>query len=210
MKRFAYLLCALAGVLAVAGNAQASGRLTYGGYQPWWNIFAKRPCLTAEEERLQRFWHDYYDALKRYYASLDRIDWVSYYKNHGYQINGNGGCNPCGPQRIQYAPVMVSPRLDWAVPNSCLSGPPAGAPCGPMGCGPIGMGPMGPGGPMMAGPFMGQLPPQAMMMPNMGMPNMGMPNMAGPQGMGGFPGFQPTPVGFNVPLQQPQGLPQGH
>jgi hypothetical protein len=26
------------------------------------------------EERLQRFWHDYYDALRRYYGMLDRID----------------------------------------------------------------------------------------------------------------------------------------
>src|SRR5207244_1245279 len=95
-------------------------------------------CLTCEEERLQRFWHDYYDALQHYYCALDKIDWVAYYKNHGYQINANcgmgGGGGPCGgPQRIQFAPVFVSPAMQWAVPNGCLNGPPAGAPAGPCG-----------------------------------------------------------------------------
>ncbi len=133
MKRFAIILCAALGLLVLAEGAHASwGSLGYGGYQPWWNIFAKRNrCMSAEEERLQRFWHDYYDALRRYYAMLDRIDWVSYYKNHGYQINAqcygpNGGC-----QRVQYAPVFVSPTMNWAVPNSCLNGPPCSPPYPP-------------------------------------------------------------------------------
>jgi hypothetical protein len=95
----------------------------YGGCQPWWNIFAKRnKCLTPEEERLQRFWHDYYDALKNYYCALDKIDWVAYYKNHGYQINGGGygpGCGMGGGgcQRINYAPVFVAPTMQWAIPS---------------------------------------------------------------------------------------------
>jgi hypothetical protein len=138
MKRFAILCAALAGFVC-AETAQAGwGSLHYGGYQPWWNIFAKRNrCMSVEEERLQRFWHDYYDALKRYYGSLDSIDWVAYYKNHGYQINANccnpGGCGPCGgSQRIQFAPVFVSPQMQWAVPNSHLSGPAAGPPGMPM------------------------------------------------------------------------------
>ena len=146
MKRFALIVCAALGIVASSGVARASwSSLHYGGYQPWWNIFAHRnKCLTCEEERLQRFWHDYYDALRNYYGALDHIDWVAYYKNHGYQINssccggGYGGCGGC--QRIQFAPVFVSPTMQWAVPNSCLNGPPAGAP----GC------PQGPG-PMMAG-----------------------------------------------------------
>ena len=76
----------------------------YGGYQPWWNIFAKKQLLlSSEEERLQRFWHDYYDALSRYYAALDHIDWVAYYKNHGYQINAalrrSGRLLPAHPVR---------------------------------------------------------------------------------------------------------------
>jgi hypothetical protein len=132
MKRFALIVGAALGLLGGVNTANASwGSLTYSGYQPWWNIFAKRnKCLTPEEVRLQKFWHDYYHALGKYYKALDHIDWVAYYKNHGYQINagcggGPGGC--CG--RINYAPVFVSPTMQWAVPNTCLSGPPV-AGCG--------------------------------------------------------------------------------
>jgi hypothetical protein len=135
MKRFAAFLCAALGLLATAQSAQANwGSLHYGGHQPWWNIFAHRHRhMSHEEQRLQRFWHDYYDALQRYYGSLDNIDWVSYYKNHGYQINtgGMGGCGPQGGcQRVQFAPVFVSPTMQWAVPNGCLTGAPSG-PAGP-------------------------------------------------------------------------------
>ena len=132
MKRFASFICAALAILVVTEGAQASwGSLHYGGYQPWWNIFAHRNrCLSAEEERLQRFWHDYYDALKRYYGALDHIDWVAYYKNHGYQINTGGGMG-CGPNggssRVQFAPVFVSPQMNLAVPNQQLAGPPMGA-----------------------------------------------------------------------------------
>ena len=137
MKRFATILCAALGLLICAETVRADVHSAhYGGHQPWWNVFAKRNrCLSVEEERLQRFWHDYYNALKRYYGSLDNIDWVAYYKNHGYQIN-TGPCagGPCGgTQRIQYAPVFVSPTMNWAVPNSCLSGPPGPAPTPPYG-----------------------------------------------------------------------------
>ena len=138
MKRFAIALCATLGLLAGGQSARADwGSLGYGGYQPWWNIFAKRyKCLTPEEERLQKFWHDYYDALKNYYCALDHIDWVAYYKNHGYQINaGCGGPGGGCCQRIQFAPVFVTPQMNWAVPNSPLSGPPMGGPgmCAPGG-----------------------------------------------------------------------------
>ena len=138
MKRFALIGCAVVCLALSTTSARASwGALTYSGYQPWWNIFAHRnKCLTPEEERLEHFWHDYYHALKKYYAALDHLDWVAYYKNHGYQINANcngngGGMHGCGGcPRIQYAPVFVSPTMQWAVPNSCLNGPPAGVPCG--------------------------------------------------------------------------------
>ena len=139
MKRFASLVCAAAAVLGLASSARAEwGSLHYGGYQPWWNVFAHRNRhMSVEEERLQRFWHDYYDALKRYYGALDNIDWVSYYKNHGYQINTQCAGYGCGPgggaQRIQFAPVFVSPQMQWAVPNNCLYGPPSGPPQPPMG-----------------------------------------------------------------------------
>ena len=137
MKRFLSLLCAVLAIVTVAEVAQAdTGSLHYGGYQPWWNIFAKRNrYMSAEEERLQRFWHDYYDALRRYYSSLDHIDWVSYYKNHGYQINTGCAYGQCGgSQRVQFAPVFVSPTMQWAVPNSQrMNGPPSGQSGPPMG-----------------------------------------------------------------------------
>ncbi len=190
MKRYARLLIALLGV-GVATEYASAHPLTYGGYQPWWNIFAhRRYCMSAEEERLQRFWHDYYDALKRYYGMLDRIDWVAYYKNHGYQINaGCGGMGgPCGgSSRVQFAPVFVSPTMNWAVPNSCLSGPPTGPGCPPMGCFP------GMGGPPMAG--MGG-PPMGMGGPPMGMAGMPMPGMPMP----GMPGMPPGPGAMPVNL----------
>jgi hypothetical protein len=150
MKRFAVLVGAALGLLGANSSANASwASLKYSGYQPWYNVFAKKnKCLTPEEERLQKFWHDYYNALQNYYAALDNIDWVAYYKNHGYQING-GACGPCGSGRINYAPVFVSPTLQWAVPNSCLNGPPvppygACAPAAP-GHGPVAHGGYGPG-----------------------------------------------------------------
>jgi hypothetical protein len=137
MKRFAWMLGALLGLAVATSQSQAGwSHLCYSGYQPCWNIFAKRyKCLTAEEARLQKFWHDYYNALKNYYQALDAIDWVAYYKNHGYQINGGayGAGSCCG--RINYAPVFVSPTLQWAVPSSCMGGPPAPGYGGPYGYG---------------------------------------------------------------------------
>jgi hypothetical protein len=144
MKRMLVCVVAVLGLtLGYAGQARAGwcSEYCYSGYQPWWNIFAKRyKCLTPEEERLQKFWHDYYDALKNYYNALDKIDWVAYYKNHGVQVGGGGGCNPYCNGRINYYPVFVSPTLQWAVPQA----PGGGPPCPPYG------GPMA--GPMMPGP----------------------------------------------------------
>jgi hypothetical protein len=152
MKRIAALMfCAVVGV-ALSGTQARAGwcsELCYSGYQPCWNIFAKRyKCLTPEEERLQKFWHDYYDAMKNYYCALDHIDWVAYYKNHGYQINGGCGA-PYGCGRVNYAPVFVNPTIQWAVPSGAMSGPPSMPMYGPStmpvggypgpGC-PVGMG----------------------------------------------------------------------
>src|SRR5438876_687433 len=132
MKRYTLILGAALGLVLNSGVAHAwGGAITYSGYQPWWNIFACRPkCTTPEEQRLQHFWHDYYDALKNYYCALDHIDWVAYYKNHGYQINGGCGGPNGSPCRINYAPVFVSPTMQWAVPSSCMNGPPSGPGCG--------------------------------------------------------------------------------
>ena len=131
MKRYALIVCAALGVVLSSGMARASwGSCTYSGYQPWWNIFACRnKCMTCEEERLQHFWRDYYDAMRRYYKSMEHIDWVAYYKNHGYQINAGCAGPNGGPCRINYAPVFVSPTMQWAVPGAC-----GGAANGPAGC----------------------------------------------------------------------------
>jgi hypothetical protein len=147
MKRILVCLVTVVGIsLCYAGQAKAGwgSEACYSGYQPWWNIFAKRyKCLTPEEERLQKFWHDYYDALKNYYCALDHIDWVAYYKNHGVAVGG--GCGPNCGGRINYYPVFVSPTMQWAVPQYPTQGPPYGGPGlmggpvgGPMGCAPAG------------------------------------------------------------------------
>lgn len=191
MKRIALLLGTLAGLALTSAPASASwGHLSYSGYQPWYNIFAKRyKCLTPEEARLQKFWHDYYNAMKCFYCSLDSIDWVAYYKNHGYQINGGCGGGGCG--RINYAPVFVTPTIQWAVPQSCLNGPPAIAPA----CYNPGV-----GGPM---PGMGMPPP--------GYPPMGMAPGYPPMG-GGGPGYPPmgaAPQGYPpMGMPGPGGYPQ--
>jgi hypothetical protein len=194
MKRIALIVCAVVGLSLAGGRAQASwGQLGYSGYQPWWNIFAKRyKCLTPEEERLQKFWHDYYDALKHFYCALDAIDWVAYYKNHGYQINagcGGGGC--CG--RINYAPVFVSPNFAWAMPGNC-TGPAAGP----------GYGYPGMGGGMCAGP--GGYPGGAC--PVSYCPN---PMAGPPQGYPMYPGAEQAAwQGPCVPMTMPMSMPMPH
>jgi hypothetical protein len=180
MKRIIVVACTAACLLLGTNTSRASwGHLTYSGYQPWWNIFAKRyKCLTPEEERLQKFWHDYYSAMRDFYKALDRIDWVAYYKNHGYQINGCGpyGGGNCG--RVNYAPVFVSPVMQWAIPAGSTGGPPVGPGPGPM------PGPNGyPGG------FPGYGPPMGY---PMGVPMGGVPMGGAP--MGGLP--NPTPEGM--------------
>ena len=121
MKRFAGFLCAALGLLFVAESARADVHsLHYGGYQPKWAFWTRhgnKCCGSSEEMRWQRFWHDYYDALQHYYDRLDNIDWVTYYKFHGYQLNA--GCGGYGNPyaRPQFAPVFVSPQIQWAVPQ---------------------------------------------------------------------------------------------
>jgi len=109
-------------MLGMASPAWADwGTLHYGGYQPKWAFWTRhwsRSSACSDEERWQKFWHDYYDALQHYYDRLDNIDWVTYYKFHGYMIN-TGMYGPYGPCcRPQYAPVFVSPTIQWAVPAS--------------------------------------------------------------------------------------------
>jgi hypothetical protein len=203
MNRYATLLIATLAVLGLADSAKAGwGSLSYGGYQPWWNILGigKRHGQSPEERRLQRFWHDYYDAQRRYYKSLEHLDWVAYYKNHGQMLNGYAGCgygygsgqNGCQQAQmpIQFAPVTVSPAMAWAVPGAC----------GPTSCGPQGMA---------AG--YGYAPSQAQGYPPNYAPNFApnfAPNIA-PAGyyyppMGGmFPGYGPPPSPPALPTSLP-------
>ena len=203
MKRIVVMVCAVIGLALSSGHCHASwGNLFYSGYQPWWNVFAKRyKCLTPEEERLQKFWHDYYDAMQGFYCGLDKIDWVAYYKNHGYAINGGAGGGGCG--RINYAPVFVSPGIQWAVPAGGAGGPPCGPPYG-MGAGGPPMGnPYGMGGPPMGNPYpqggFGYGSPMMPMSPSgqYGMQGGPMMGPSGPMGPGsGMPtGPRPTALG---------------
>ena len=94
-RKLSYLAIALALALGLwpstAGAQPGAGdKLRWPGYQPWWDNYAKPGKAAAEEQRLQKFWHDYYDGLRTYYGQLDRIDWVAYYKNHGYPLNSGG------------------------------------------------------------------------------------------------------------------------
>ncbi|MFO0814704.1 MAG: hypothetical protein U0796_15915 [Gemmatales bacterium] len=75
---------------------------------------------SEEEERWQKFWHDYYKALHLFYKKLDKCDWVIYYKYHGYQIGGGAAPQNCAPP--VYAPVYVTPTMHWSTAG-------AGAPC---------------------------------------------------------------------------------
>jgi len=136
MKRYALIVCAALGLTLSSGMpARASwGALGYGGYQPWWNVFAHRPkCLTCEEERMQKFWHDYYDAIQRYYCSLGHVDWVAYYRSHGCGPNGACGVGQGAPTGMpgmpgmtgmNYPPGYPNPNMQWAVPNGgAMAGP---------------------------------------------------------------------------------------
>ena len=187
MNRSAGFLCATLLLAFTSQSARADwGTLRYGGQQPWWNPIGwiNNHRLSPEEQRLQRFWHDYYNAQIRYYQALERVDWVAYHKNHGYRINGGGGSgcgmgmgcgqSGCGQNNsVQYAPVVVTPSLQWATPG--------GASCAPS---------AGPGGPGCGAPGM-----------SMGSP-MGYPGM----GMGMSTGM-PAAYGYGMPQGYPQQSP---
>ncbi|MFO0968832.1 MAG: hypothetical protein U0793_25030 [Gemmataceae bacterium] len=70
--------------------------------------------LTPEERRLQVFWRDYGDALRRYYGN---VDWTDYYKKMGSSIE-SAPCPTCpSGSRIRFAPVFVSPSMQWGLPS---------------------------------------------------------------------------------------------
>ena len=201
MNRYASLLIAALAMLGLADTVRADwGSLTYGGFQPWWNPLGigKRHGQSPEERRLQKFWHDYYDAQRRYYKSLEHLDWVTYYKNHGQLVNGGGapGCAG-GPANcaqnqpmIQFAPVTVNPSMGWAVPGGY-----GGAGCGPTGCVAPGQ-PAPVGGPAAAGYYQPQM---GGMQPGYGYPGYGAPAYGYPGYGGPSVPMGPAPAGYNLP-----------
>ena len=56
----------------------------------------------------------FYQALN---PSSQKIDWVAYYKNHGY--------GPTITWDVPNSCLSIPPTMNWAVPNSCLTAPPA-------------------------------------------------------------------------------------
>jgi hypothetical protein len=140
MKRYLITLAAGLLVLGAATSAYAqSGDCCLNSCNPCggqkWSFWARTnscaPANDCDEARWQKFWCDYYRALACYYKRLDRLDWVIYYKFHGYQTGG-GQCMPMGPgncgyyqARPQYAPVFVAPQMQWGV---------VGAGCNAQGC----------------------------------------------------------------------------
>jgi len=81
-------------------------------------------------EKLPEQWVACYRARVGGCTPWNNIVWVEDLKKNGYQINGST-CGPYGGGRIISGPI-ISPTLQWAVPNSCLNGPPPG-PYGPYG-----------------------------------------------------------------------------
>lgn len=135
MRKFVLVLLAGLGLLMVSNIAQAdfggpcstcnSGGCGSGGGGFWSRTTKVGYYCSEEEERWQKFWHDYYNALHCFYRKLDKCDWVIYYKYHGYQIGG-GQVQNCAPP--VYAPVTVVPSMQWSSAGT-------GAPCYAPNCG---------------------------------------------------------------------------
>src|SRR5207247_652664 len=70
MKKLALMfVLGIAGLACSATSAKADwGCCHYGGYSPKWCFWSRhcKPGCCSEEERWQRFWHDYYHALHVY------------------------------------------------------------------------------------------------------------------------------------------------
>lgn len=75
------------------------------------------PDRPTDERRLQEFWTGYYQALKVFHDNLSELDWVPYYKGHGYRINAAAEPKDA-PAR--YLPVFVSPVFQPATVNRLL------------------------------------------------------------------------------------------
>ena len=83
--------------------------------------------LTPSDEpsRLNNFWSGYYGAVKSFYGDLDKLDWVAFYKNHGYRIDGGDSVRfmPTFPHRMvvrgaDSLPSPPPPTAPFAMPSN--------------------------------------------------------------------------------------------
>ena len=111
MKKFSSILCAFLGVCLTLQTAKAEG-FPSGLLATVVGVGAE--VCVSNDEKLQRFWHDYYDAIRLGYGTRDSVDWESYYK------------------RDESKRQFLQPIMLWSVPNSALNGPPANLSSGMM------------------------------------------------------------------------------
>jgi hypothetical protein len=103
------------------------GPVAAGVKQPWWNVFARgNSPLTPEEDRLQRFWIDYYGAMGEYFQALDAIDRARYERN---LAPPGGTSTPVGGQTP--VPAATRPPAEpgfppWMIPRVYEKGTPTG------------------------------------------------------------------------------------
>ena len=113
MKRIPSVLCAFLGLCLPSQMAKAEGcsRDIEAALEKAREGF----CLAAAED---------YQRFSSYYFTSP-IDWILYYKFIGPLPNRFPNCTSCWDSKTQFAPAFPYPTMQWAVPNSALTGPPA-------------------------------------------------------------------------------------
>lgn len=76
----------------------------------------------VNSQTTQKGWETVARAFQSQPTAREAADWREPYKE--LQLGGN---------HIMFNPVFVSPTMQWAFPNSCLTGPPDGPPGLPAG-----------------------------------------------------------------------------
>jgi hypothetical protein len=88
-----------------------------------WFHLCHKSTGNCEEDKLNRFWHDYYGSMANFYCGLSKANWVTYYKNHGQpmEFGGADGGDYGYGTRVQYAPVFMTPAgAQWMVPTAAM------------------------------------------------------------------------------------------
>jgi hypothetical protein len=132
MKRIVTVLCACLG-LGLAGQSAKADDFSRE-LETALRKAGEEFCLGASKDT---------QAFAEYFFSPLNFDWVAYYRSSGTAVLPlRPNCTCCwdskcsnfkaSTQRIQFAPVFVSPTMQWAVPNTYLTGPPADLTAGMM------------------------------------------------------------------------------